>query len=71
MLLSPMFLYRLEEVNSGQTPLPADELATRLSYFLWSSPPDDELKNLADNGELVRPEVLKNRFADFWQIPNE
>ena len=56
MLLSPMFLYRLEEVNSGQTPLPADELATRLSYFLSGpSPPDDELKNLADNGKLVRP----------------
>lgn len=69
MLLSPMFLYRLEEVSSGLTPLPAGELAIRLSYFLWSSPPDDELKNLADNGELVRPEVLKKQFRRLLADP--
>ncbi|NQV27925.1 MAG: DUF1592 domain-containing protein [Rhodopirellula sp.] len=45
-LASPSFLYRREEVGPGATPSPVsnDELATRLSYFLWSSLPDEELR---------------------------
>jgi mono/diheme cytochrome c family protein len=62
-LVSPNFIYRLE-----QDPAPRDaanvhpvsdyELASRLSYFLWSSTPDEELMTLADRHELSRPEVL-------------
>ena len=38
--------------------LSAHELATRLSYFLWSSMPDDTLFELAKNGRLLQPDVL-------------
>lgn len=61
-LASPDFLYRTI------TPAPGDqgpsfalddyELASRLSFFLWSQGPDDELLELAANGELSDPEVL-------------
>jgi hypothetical protein len=54
-LASPRFLYRQEEVLAGDDPYPLiDEysLASRLSYFLWSSMPDDELMNLASEGKL-------------------
>jgi hypothetical protein len=42
-------------------PYPVDDydLASRLSYFLWSAPPDEELMALAAKGELGRPEVLE------------
>jgi mono/diheme cytochrome c family protein len=63
MLVSPRFLFRIE-----RDPDPADpskphrisdfELASRLSYFLWSSMPDDELLNLAENGKLSAPATL-------------
>lgn len=60
MFVAPAFLYRAEKAAPGATPGPVDdwELATRLSYFLWSSAPDDELRALADNGMLHRPDVL-------------
>ena len=61
-LISPAFLYRVE-------PIPADSqqtvellsdwaLASRLSYFLWSSPPDSELSQLAAANQLRDPNVL-------------
>jgi hypothetical protein len=63
-LVSPHFLFRIEK-----GPAPGDkedgygisqhELATRLSYFLWSSMPDDELLRCADERTLRRPEVLE------------
>jgi cytochrome c553 len=53
-LSSPRFLF-LEE-HPGQ--LDEWALAARLSYFLWSSQPDDELRKLAASGELHKPEVL-------------
>jgi Protein of unknown function (DUF1592)/Protein of unknown function (DUF1588)/Protein of unknown function (DUF1587)/Protein of unknown function (DUF1585)/Protein of unknown function (DUF1595)/Planctomycete cytochrome C len=58
--VAPAFLYRAEKAAPGATPGPVDdwELATRLSYFLWSSAPDDELRALAANGTLHSPEVL-------------
>jgi cytochrome c553 len=58
-LSSPMFLY-LAEPNLETKPRPLSdlELATRLSYFLWGAPPDLELRQLAANGELARPNVL-------------
>jgi len=56
-LASPYFLYRYEQDPDPKDPgairtLDEFELATRLSYFLWSSMPDDELFNLARDGKL-------------------
>jgi hypothetical protein len=56
-LASPRFLFRVEEVvvaSEGDAHSAIDEhaLASRLSYFLWSSMPDDELLELADGGQL-------------------
>ncbi|HVX83276.1 MAG TPA: DUF1592 domain-containing protein [Phycisphaerae bacterium] len=56
-LISPHFLFRGEvqaDPNNPQAVHPIDEyaLATRLSYFLWSTTPDDELLDLAERGEL-------------------
>ncbi len=63
-LVSPHFLFRIE--TDRQPDNPADrhtlneyELATRLSYFLWSSLPDDELFALAEKNELHRDDVLE------------
>jgi hypothetical protein len=55
MLISPHFLFRAERAPQ----LSQHELATRLSYFLWSSMPDEELLRSADDGELRRPGVLE------------
>ncbi len=56
-LCSPKFLFRLELDDRPHTtePSPIDEfqLASRLSYFLWSSMPDDELLELAENNQLT------------------
>ena len=58
-LASPRFLYINEPAEeSRRRTLTAPELATRLSYFLWSAPPDDTLLALARSGELMKPEVL-------------
>ena len=59
-LASPSFLFRIEAVSKGREPTPVSdlELATRLSYFLWSSMPDDELRQLAAAGKLRDPQVL-------------
>ncbi len=63
MLVSPEFLFRIER---DPNPLDAEkahrlsdtELATRLSYFLWSSMPDDELLTVAEAGKLKDPATL-------------
>lgn len=58
-LVSPNFLFKLEDASQpGEHPLNAWELATRLSYFLWSSTPDDRLRQLAADGSLLKPEVF-------------
>lgn len=57
-LVSPDFLY-LKETGTPEGRLTAHELANRLSYFLWSSMPDDRLFALADSGEITKPEVLR------------
>ena len=59
-LLSPYFCYRfdLTATGAGPQPLSPFDLASRLSYFLWSSPPDDELLARAEAGDLVQPAVL-------------
>lgn len=59
-LVSPSFLFRLEQAPAGSQPAAVNgyELAARLSYFLWSSLPDDELRGLAAAGRLHDPQVL-------------
>ena len=59
-LVSPAFLYRVEQPLETPTaaaaePLSSWEMASRLSYFLWSSIPDDELRRAAAAGELSNP----------------
>jgi len=77
-LCSPQFIYMIEE--SGE--LDDFAMATRLSYFLWSSMPDDQLLALAERRELREPDILRqqtlrllhdrrcgdfvNRFAGQW-----
>lgn len=69
-LTSPSFLFRVETdpKKGGSRLLNPYELATRLSYFLWSSTPDDRLLELARKGTLTKPEVLsaetKRMLAD-------
>jgi hypothetical protein len=65
-LVSPHFLFRVEQDPAGVAPGTAYrvsdlELASRLSFFLWSSIPDDELLNLAIAGKLHEPIVLERQ----------
>jgi mono/diheme cytochrome c family protein len=64
-LMSPDFLYRFDLSDAGTAssrlpvqPLTSYELASRLSYFLWCSMPDDELMRHAAAGDLQKPDVL-------------
>ena len=62
-LSSPDFLFRVERDPAGLPPdtpyqIPDMELASRLSFFLWSSVPDDELTEIAQRGELQKQDVL-------------
>ena len=64
LLVSPEFLFRIEHDLDGLAPgtpyrVPDLELASRLSFFLWSSIPDEELLDLATRGELASPETLE------------
>lgn len=88
MLVSTEFLFRLER-DGDTTPgniynLSNVELASRLSFFLWGSIPDDELLALAENGRLSEPDVMQqqverlladdraaslvNSFAEQWLL---
>lgn len=65
-LVSPNFLY-LTEAQTGSsrataTDLNAHQMASRLSYFLWSTMPDAELLALADNGQILKPSVLRQQI---------
>ncbi len=69
-LASPMFLYLAEPAVDGQRRTLTDlELATRLAYFLWSAPPDDTLLDLANSGELSKPDVLADQTARLLDDP--
>ena len=59
-LMSPRFCYRMDLAAVGQEKraLTDYELASRLSYFLWASMPDDQLLKRAAKGELRQPDVL-------------
>src|SRR5262249_726536 len=65
-LVSPEFLFRVEQDPAGVPPNTAYalsdlDLASRLSFFLWSSIPDDELLDLAIRGKLKTPEALQGQ----------
>jgi mono/diheme cytochrome c family protein len=65
-LVSPHFLFRVEQDPAGiasRTAYPVSnlELASRLSFFLWSSIPDDELLGVAVRGELTKPRMLERQ----------
>jgi hypothetical protein len=65
-LVSPQFLFRVEQDPAGLAPNTAYRvsdlaLASRLSFFLWSSIPDDELLDVAGTGKLHDPAVLERQ----------
>lgn len=70
-LISPQFLFLAEPEpeEEGVFRLGPYELATRISFFLWSSLPDDELRSLAASGEIYEPEVLKAQVRRMLKDP--
>ena len=73
-LVSPEFLFRIErdpaDVAPETTyPISDVELASRLSFFLWSSIPDEELLGIAQRGELHRPKVLESQVRRMLADP--
>lgn len=75
-LASPFFLYRVEtpapQVRTGTLPdgtLSDLSLASRLSFFLWSSIPDQELLDVAEHNELSHPDVLKREVLRMLADP--
>lgn len=66
MLVSPHFLFRVEldpgDAATGEYhPLNQYQVASRLSYFLWSSMPDDELLGMARDGQLRQPKIFQEK----------
>ncbi len=72
-LVSPQFLFITPVEIAGSeeaiTRLDDYQLASRLSYLLWSAPPDAELSALADQGELHKPEVLRAQTERLLDSP--
>jgi hypothetical protein len=73
-LVSPQFLFRREDdpanTKPGSVVQVSDlDLASRLSFFLWSSIPDDELLRAAETGRLRTPEVLRQQVARMIRDP--
>ncbi len=64
-LCSPDFLFLVEHGPK----LTSHELAARLSYFLWRTAPDDELRKLADQNELTKPDVLRKEAGRLMASP--
>jgi hypothetical protein len=74
LLVSPQFLYRIEREPADAAPgtvfaLTDVELASRLSFFLWSSIPDDELLQVALDGALHEPAVLRSEVQRLLADP--
>ena len=70
-LTSPAFLYRIEQVppSASQAPVTALELATRLSYFLHASTPDERLRRMADSGALLEERALLSETRRLLRHP--
>ncbi len=70
-LMSPNFLFLLEPGPSGAAGYAIDEyaLASRLSYFLWSSMPDEELMRAADESRLRKPGALESQVRRMLKDP--
>jgi hypothetical protein len=70
-LVSPHFCYRVEVPPAGKTIQPVADLAlaSRLSYFLWSSMPDKELLDLAARRELNKEDVLRTQIRRMLKEP--
>ena len=73
-LVSPEFVFRLErepgDTRPGQGyPLSDIDLATRLSFFLWATVPDEELLRVAESGRLSDPEVLAAQVERMLRDP--
>ncbi len=73
-LASPQFIYRIEEQLVGSRPGQAYrisdiDLASRLSFFLWSSSPDEELLKLAAAGRLNDPAMLERQVRRMLRDP--
>jgi len=73
-LVSPKFIFRIEHDPGGVTPgapyrINDLELASRLSFFLWSSIPDDELLDAASKGRLRRPEEIDRQVRRMLADP--
>lgn len=70
-LVSPQFLFITPagelESSTGIVPLDDYQLASRLSYLLWATMPDDELAALADSGTLHQPQVLEAQVKRLLQ----
>ncbi len=71
LLVSPQFLYRIEResTDAGAFAVSDIELASRLSFFLWSSIPDDELLAAAERGSLREPDVLRTHVQRMLADP--
>ena len=67
-LVSPNFLFRTENTESTEM-LDDYAIATRLSYFLWSTMPDETLTQLAQAGRLRQPEILKEQIGRMLESP--
>jgi mono/diheme cytochrome c family protein len=73
-LVSPDFLFRIEADPAGSAPgavyrISDVELASRLSFFLWSSIPDDTLLDLAIRGKLHEPAILEQQVSRMFADP--
>ncbi len=73
MLQSPQFLYRFEtgapSAKARTYKLSGEELASKLSYFLWASTPDEELLQAAESGALDSPEGLRAQAERMLRDP--
>lgn len=68
--IAPDFLFKLEDAaKPGEHPVSSWELATRLSYFLWSSPPDNTLRQLCADGSLLQPDILARETRRMLKDP--
>ena len=68
-LVSPNFLYRLEQDGGAEQRIDDYDLASRLSYFVWLSMPDETLFDLAREGRLREPDVVRGQVRRMIRDP--